>query len=263
MKVDIFNTDKKYKIIYADPAWNYKSRMQSDKIVNGKKGTFYSLEDYHYKTMSLDEIKSLPVSEISDDNSILFLWVTFPNLQEGLEVIKAWGFKYKTLGFSWLKTNKKDNRLFFGIGYYTKSNCECCLIGVKGKPPKESNYVSSAVLSPREEHSKKPDIVRDRIVELCGDVARIELFARQSVDGWDCWGLEAPEEKYRVIEDLQGSEFGMGRDYTIQEWRKQAIEWADSDENDDLISELQTMNDEHLLDFIGNIWDLRFEKCKN
>ena len=190
MKIDIFNTDKKYNIIYADPPWNYKSRVYTDKIVDGKKGAFYSLEDYHYKTMSIDEIKKLPISDISADNSILFLWVTFPNLIEGLEVIKSWGFTYKTLGFSWIKTNKNDNKPFFGIGYYTKSNCEVCLIGVKGKPPKASNSVSSVVISPREEHSKKPDKVRNKIVEFAGNVPRIELFARQYADGWDCWGNE-------------------------------------------------------------------------
>jgi N6-adenosine-specific RNA methylase IME4 len=140
--------------------------------------------------MKTRDIKEIPIKKITDNNCMLFLWVTFPNLQEGLNIIKEWGFTYKTLGFSWIKTNKKNNKPFFGIGYYTKSNCECCLIGVKGKPIKESNSVSSVIISPREEHSKKPDEVRDKIVELCGDIPRIELFARQEVKGWDCWGNE-------------------------------------------------------------------------
>lgn len=186
VKVDIFNTDKKYSIIYADPPWSYGDRVYSKK--DG--GKFYSLKDYHYDTMSAEEIQSLPVANISESNSILFLWTTFPNLQEGLNTIKAWGFTYKTLGFSWIKTNKKDGRPFFGIGWYTKSNCECCLIGIKGKPPKASNSVSSVIISPREEHSKKPDEARKRIVEFCGDLPRIEIFARQHADGWDCWGNE-------------------------------------------------------------------------
>ena len=189
-KVDIFNTDKKYNIIYADPPWSYGSRVYTAKIVNGKKGAFYSLENYHYKPMSLVDIKALPIKSIAAENAILFLWVTFPNLIEGLETMKAWGFTYKTLGFSWIKTNKKDGKPFFGIGYYTKSNCECCIIGVKGKAPKASNGVSSVVISPREEHSKKPDEVRNKIVEFAGDLPRIELFARQYADGWDCWGNE-------------------------------------------------------------------------
>lgn len=194
MKVDIYNTDKKYNIIYADCPWGYKSRVYTAKMVNGKKGDFYSLEDYHYKTMDIQQLKELPINNISDDNCILFMWATFPNLPECLEVIKSWGFKYKTLGFSWIKTNKKDDRPFFGIGYYTKSNCEVCLIATKGRIKPVSNYVSSVVISKREEHSKKPNCVRDKIVELCGDLPRIELFARQYAEGWDCWGNEAPEE---------------------------------------------------------------------
>lgn len=140
--------------------------------------------------MDILDIKELPIKKITENNCMLFLWVTFPNLQEGLDTIKAWGFTYKTLGFSWIKTNRKNGKPFFGIGYYTKSNCEVCLIGVKGKPIKQSNSVSSVIISPREEHSKKPAEARNKIVDLCGDVSRIELFARQIVDGWDCWGKE-------------------------------------------------------------------------
>jgi N6-adenosine-specific RNA methylase IME4 len=138
--------------------------------------------------LSIEEIKQLRIDLISDENCMLFLWATFPNLQEALSVIKSWGFLYKTLGFSWIKTNKNSGTPFFGIGYYTKSNCEVCLIGVKGKPIKVSNSVSSVILSPREEHSKKPDIVREKIVELCGDINRIELFSRKEVPGWDSFG---------------------------------------------------------------------------
>lgn len=182
MKVDIFNTDKKYQIIYADPPWNYNDKRKGKKMSGGA--------DSHYKTMKIQEIEKIPVPNISEDNSMLFLWVTFPCLKEGLKVIESWGFKYKTLGFSWIKTNKNNGKPFFGIGYYTKSNCEICLIGVKGKPIKQSDYISSVIISPREEHSKKPDEARKRIVELCGDIPRIELFARQEFDGWDCWGNE-------------------------------------------------------------------------
>ena len=92
------------------------------------------------------------------------------------------------MGFSWIKLNKKNGKPFFGIGYYTKSNCECCLIGVKGKHIVASNFVSSVVMSPREQHSKKPDIIREKIVELCGNIPRIELFARERHDKWDSWG---------------------------------------------------------------------------
>lgn len=178
---------KKYNIIYADPPWRYNRRDNN--------GTRFGFGVHgHYPTMSLEEIKKMNVAGITAENCMLFLWVTFPRLREGLEVIKAWGFTYKTLGFSWIKTNRKNNRPFFGIGFYTKSNCEVCLLAVKGKPIKISNYVSSVVISPVQEHSKKPAIVRERIVQLCGDIPRIELFARAKINGWDSWGKEVSND---------------------------------------------------------------------
>jgi len=175
--------DKLYNIILADPAWSYRDKRDKHPRLCGGASV-------HYNTMTVDDIKNLPVNKIADKNCMLFLWVTFPNLREGLEVMKVWGFDYRTLGFSWIKLNKKNGKPFFGIGYYTKSNCEVCLIGVKGKPIVASNFVSSVVMSPREKHSKKPDVVRDKIVQLCGDIPRIELFARERAEGWDSWGLE-------------------------------------------------------------------------
>lgn len=178
MKVDIFNTDKKYNIIYADPPWEYRNM-----------GNIQATANSHYLTMKQRDIEALPVGGLSAENSILFLWATFPKIQEALDTIKAWGFEYKTNGFTWIKKNKNGGN-FFGVGWYTKSNAEICLIGVKGKAPKVSNKVSQIIESIREEHSKKPDIVRDKIVEFAGDLPRIELFARQHADGWDCWGNE-------------------------------------------------------------------------
>ena len=175
---DIFNTNKKYNIIYADPPWSYK-----DKKCNGNC-------ESHYKTMNIEDICNLPIKNIADKDCVLFLWVTYPMLNEGLKLIEEWGFKYKTIGFQWIKQNKSGKGLFFGLGRWTRGNSECCLIAVKGKPKRISNSVSQLVFSPLQEHSKKPDIVREKIVELIGDKPRIELFARQSVEGWDCWGNE-------------------------------------------------------------------------
>lgn len=171
---------KKYQIIYADPPWSYQ---------NG--GVPQGGVDAQYKTMTLAEIKALPIAEIADNPSVLLLWATFPQLQEALEVMRAWGFSYKTLGFSWLKTNK-DGTPFFGIGYYAKSNQEVCLLGVRGKAHSlvKSNSVSSFVSTGRTKHSEKPQIFRDKIVQLFGDIPRIELFARQKTEGWDVWGNE-------------------------------------------------------------------------
>lgn len=182
MKVDIFNTNKKYNIIYADPPWEYRNM-----------GNIQATANSHYQTMKQKDIESLPIKNISADNCILFMWATFPKLQEALNTIKAWGFEYKTVGFTWVKKNKNGSN-FFGVGWYTKSNAEVCLIGVRGRSPKVSNSVSSIIESVREEHSKKPDIVRDKIVQFAGDLPRIELFARQNAEGWDCWGNEAPND---------------------------------------------------------------------
>lgn len=178
MKVDIYNTNKKYNIIYADPPWRY-----NDKKCNG------NCED-HYSTMKLEDICNLPIKNITEKNCILFIWVTYPMLKEGLEVIESWGFKYKTIAFQWIKQNKNKKNLFFGLGRWTRGNTECCLIGVKGKPQRISNKVSQIILSPIKEHSKKPEETYYKIIELMGDLPRIELFARKTVNGWDCWGDE-------------------------------------------------------------------------
>ena len=183
MVVDIYNTDKKYNIIYADPPWKYNSRANH-------KTRFGGGAEGHYSLMTMEEIKRVPIAQLADDNCVLFLWTTFPYLEEQIKLFKHWGFKYKTLGFSWIKQNPKNRQLFFGVGYYAKSNCECCLMGIKGKMKPVSNKVSSAILSPRQEHSRKPNEARERIVELFGNLPRIELFARQQVEGWDCWGNE-------------------------------------------------------------------------
>lgn len=177
---------KRYKIVYADPPWGY-----DDKARSGERGA-----QYKYSTMSSEEIRQLPLERVIDDDCVLFLWVTFPFLEEGFKVMRAWGFEYKTVGFVWIKKNKKDTESnFWGMGNWSRSNAEICLMGVRGNPKRESAGVHSVIESPVREHSKKPDEVRDRIVELCGDVLRVELFARDKVDGWDCWGIEVDGEK--------------------------------------------------------------------
>ena len=182
--------NRKYNIILADTPWHYRDRRNNHtRFCGGAIG--------HYPLMKTEEICNLDVGSITAENSALFLWATFPNLEESLKVMKAWGFEYKTLGFSWIKTNKKNGKPFFGIGYYTKSNCEVCLLGIKGKLKPISNKVSSVIISPRKEHSKKPIEVRERIVELFGDLPRIELFARESAEGWDSWGNEIEGESVK------------------------------------------------------------------
>ncbi len=144
----------------------------------------------HYPTMSDEQLYRLPVSTLAADTSVLFLWCTFPKLPEALKLIKAWGFTFKTVAFVWLKQNKSGNGFFLGLGWWTRSNAEICLLAVRGKPKRKSASVRQLVFAPVEQHSKKPDIVRDRILELMGDLPRIELFARQTAPGWDVWGNE-------------------------------------------------------------------------
>ena len=181
MKIDIYNTDRKYNIIYADPPWQYK-----DKALSGKRGV-----DFKYNTMSLEDIKKLPINDIADKDCLLFLWVTMPQLECAFDLIKSWGFTYKTCAFNWIKKNKKStNTNFWGMGNWTRSNSEICLLAIKGKPKRMSAKVHQVIESPIQQHSKKPDIVRDKIVELCGDLQRIELFARNTTENWDVWGNE-------------------------------------------------------------------------
>jgi len=173
--------NKKYDIIYADPPWAYKN--WENKTESRWAGNKYSI-------MPLDEICKLPVQDISNDNCILFLWVTPPCISFGLRVIEAWGFEYKTKAFCWIKRNKKADSFFWGMGYWTRSNSEDCLLAVKGNPKRINAGVHQVIYSPLREHSQKPDEAREKIVKLCGDLPRIELFARQKIEGWDAWGNE-------------------------------------------------------------------------
>lgn len=173
--------DKKYSVIYADPPWSYR-----DKALAGNRGA-----GCKYTVQSQEWINNLPVSSIAADDCVLFLWVTMPKLDEVMEVVKAWGFDFKTVAFTWVKRNKVSDGWFWGMGRWTRANAELCLICTKGKPKRISAAVHSVVDTPIEGHSKKPDCVRDRIVTLCGGVPRIELFARQRVEGWDAWGDQA------------------------------------------------------------------------
>ncbi len=146
----------------------------------------------HYETMPFEDICNLPVQKISADDSVLFLWATYPQIKEALQVIESWGFKYKTCAFNWIKTNKKNkDTLFWGMGWHTRANSELCLIGVKGKSLKrKARNVHQIVVAPVSSHSKKPDEVRKRIVKMYGYIPRIELFARDKKRGWDVWGNE-------------------------------------------------------------------------
>jgi len=171
--------DSLFNIILADPAWTYK-----DKALAGNRGACCK-----YDVMSIEDIKNLEVGKIAADDCVLFLWCTYPKLNEVFDVIKAWGFEYKTVAFTWVKKYRNGDN-FMGMGRWTRANAEVCLLATKGKPKRISASVRQIIESIPERHSKKPDIVRDKIVELCGDLPRIELFARERAEGWSSWGLE-------------------------------------------------------------------------
>ena len=173
--------NKKYNIIYADPAWHFKTYSN--------KGEKRSAIQY-YDCLDINDIYNLPVNDIAKDDCILFIWVIDSMLPEALQVIKKWNFKYKTVAFTWVKQNKKSDGYFTGMGYWTRCNPEQCLLATKGNPKRLSKAVRQLIISKRQEHSRKPDEIRNRIVELCGDLPRIELFARNKTKGWSVWGNE-------------------------------------------------------------------------
>ena len=183
---------KKYNIIYCDPPWSYAVSKQ---MPGGRTNPYVS--------MRFIDILDLPIKDLADKNCVLFLWATMPLIPEALFCMKHWGFEYKTVAFTWVKKNKKKDSWFWGMGSWTRSNPEICLLGTKGEPKSVNHKVHSVIDTPLEEHSKKPSEVRKRIVQLMGDLPRIELFARKPKDqlfedesfkGWDVWGNEVKSD---------------------------------------------------------------------
>ena len=174
---------KRYQIIYADPAWTY-----DDKALSGNRGAVCK-----YDLMTDEALKALPVAELADENCVLFMWATFPKIREALDLVSTWGFEYKTVAFTWVKKTS-INTNFMGMGRWTRANAEIVLLGTKGKPHRVDAGIPQIVQAPVKEHSQKPDEVRQRIVKLCGDLPRIELFARTNIHGWDVMGNDVKLE---------------------------------------------------------------------
>lgn len=172
---------REYRVIYADPPWSIQTTAQ---VPSGRPTA------RPYIAMRMVDIFDLPVAEISAPDCVCLLWATAPLLPEAIFALRSWGFEYKTVAFTWVKRNRKSPGWFWGMGWWTRSNPEFCLLGVKGKPKRLERNVHSVIEAAVGKHSKKPPEVRDRIVRLCGDVPRIELFAREEIDGWDAWGAE-------------------------------------------------------------------------
>jgi N6-adenosine-specific RNA methylase IME4 len=176
---------KHYKVIYADPPWTFATYS--------RKGKGRSPEAY-YDCMSLADIKALPVAEWAANDCVLSLWTTDPLLEKAFETIRAWGFDYKTIGFHWAKLTKKSPRtgdcnFFTGLGFWTRANPEICLLATRGKPHRRRADVRKLIVSPRREHSRKPDEAYERIEALC-EGPYLEMFARFPRPGWDSWGME-------------------------------------------------------------------------
>lgn len=180
---------KKYQIIYADPPWSYNDKMSSKST-----GDFrFKGASSCYKTENLEWIKSLPVSAISDNNCLLFMWATNPLLPEAIDVLRAWGFSYITVAFVWVKQTINQITVS-NLGRWTMGGAEICLLARKGSPKRICKNIRQVDYSVRGRHSEKPKAIRDKIVKLMGDVPRIELFARQKTEGWDVWGNEVESD---------------------------------------------------------------------
>jgi len=162
-----------YAVIYADPPWQYDNNASDTRKIEN-----------HYPTMSLEEICALPVHEITHKDAILFLWVPSPLVPEGIQVVNAWGFTYRTQ-FAWDKERA-------GMGYYVRNQHELLYIAPKGDmpPPPTRARLPSVIRSPRRGHSQKPDEAYEYIEAMYPQLPKIELFARNTRPGWEAWGNE-------------------------------------------------------------------------
>jgi len=173
---------KKYSIIYADPPWQFNNKKTGGSMKSGA--------DAHYSTMSIEDIKKFPINEIAEDDCVLIMWWVGSQPQEAIDLVKAWGFTIKNMnGFVWVKLTKKL-LAFFGMGFWTRAGSESAIIATRGKPKPLSHSVRAVRREVAGKHSEKPNIFREDVIELCGDLPRIELFARKKVEGWDSWGDE-------------------------------------------------------------------------
>ncbi len=179
--------EKKYKCILADPPWEYTFP-----------GTRTVKKD-DYSCMSVEDICDIPVKDISDDDCVLFLWCIFNKLHEALDVIEAWGFKYTSCAFVWIKRNRTSNSYFWGMGGWTRQNAECCLLGIKGHPKQKQHDIHSVVEAKIRGHSQKPLLIYEHIERLVGEVPKIELFARDKREGWDTWGNQVPSHEQQLL----------------------------------------------------------------
>ena len=186
MVIDIFEGDKKYEVIYADPPWSYKNKSPTSAKRPSlyRSGQSHVAASYHYSDLSLKEICDLPVLNICAKNAVLFIWVTTPILPDVFDVLKAWGFKYKTT-ITWGKIRSP------APGYWFRGVTEHLILAVRGRVKAFRSMQKNLVQLKAGAHSAKPDEFRYIIEEAASGMSpRLELFARKTFAGWDSWGNE-------------------------------------------------------------------------
>lgn len=183
-------SDNKYNIIYADPPWSFNNKKTGGSMKSGAVQKYDTMEMHELTGMVLQQNPVVMLSDVIADDCVLFMWWVASMPKEALYVANDWSFELKTMtGFVWNKVTRKGLP-HFGMGYWTRAGAECCLIATRGKPKPFSHSVRSVITAPVLRHSQKPLEAADRIVGLCGDNPRIELFARDRKPGWDSWGNE-------------------------------------------------------------------------
>ncbi len=185
----------RFDIVYLDPPWDYKGQLQHSKPGMGDTGGARK----HYGTLKLKQLKQFPMQQLMNEDSLVFMWVTNPHLDQGIELLKSWGLKYSTVGFVW-------NKMRVNPGFYTMSQCELCIIGKNGKIPRPrgARNIRQYLEHLREQHSKKPDEARERIEQMFPDQSKVELFARHQYPGWAAWGDETENGCMQLREYLSG-----------------------------------------------------------
>ena len=189
-------------VLLVDPPWHFKRYSEKKSALSVGRAP----QD-HYDTMTLAEMKRLPVRDLAGPNCVLLMWTTWPHLAQAMTLTKAWGFTYKTCGFDWMKANVSTLDLFGGaidadmkMGYWTRSNTEPCLLATRGKPKRLDAGVRMGIIEPSRQHSRKPDVVYERIERLVAG-PYVELFARTPRKGWSQWGYDLGKFKTAPVSE--------------------------------------------------------------
>lgn len=192
-----YSSGEKFVTLYADPPWRFDDRTfrgAPEEVLRGKLAASGKQSRFQYPTMAIEEICALPVKDLMAENAHIYCWVPNSLINQGMQVLEAWGFKYKTL-FVWQKISKDlGPATNSGLGHYFRNVNELLFFGVRGRlktlPPARKQ--ENTIVTRKERHSKKPDIMYD-IIERCSPGPYLEMFARQNRKGWISWGNQTPE----------------------------------------------------------------------